>query len=66
LEIDGVQYRQNRPAIVGHTYLLRAISYGEADTLVAFQIHRRETDKSLIIFWKALESFEKPLLAENK
>lgn len=66
LEIDGVQYRQNRPAIVGHTYLLRAISYGEADTLVAFQIHRRETDKSLIIFWKALESFEKPLLAENE
>lgn len=62
VEADGLQYHQRRPAISGHTYILRAISYDEADTLVAFRIKRRDADGSLVIFWKLLENFEKPRL----
>lgn len=64
-EWEGVSYKDRLPAIVGNTYLLRAVSYDEADTLVALKIHRRDTDGSLIIFWKLLGSYEKPLLARN-
>ena len=62
---EGVYYKDRLPAIVGNVYVLRAVSYDEADTLVALKIHRRDTDGSLIIFWKLLENYEKPLLARN-
>jgi hypothetical protein len=65
-EQEGMTYKNRFPAIVGHSYILRAISYDEADTLVALQIHRKDTDGSLIIFWKLLKNYEKPLLARNK
>lgn len=61
-EQDGIIYKDNLPAIVGHSYILRAITFGGADVLVAFKIHRKDTDGSLIIFWKLLEQFEKPML----
>lgn len=48
-----------------HTYVLRAISFNRADILVAFKIYRKDTDGSLIIFWKLLKNFEKPLIARN-
>jgi len=64
-ESSGLKYNKRQTAIVGHTYILRAISYDEADTLVAFQIYRKNADGSLIIFWKLLENFEKPLLARK-
>jgi hypothetical protein len=65
-ESGGLNYNQRQTAIVGHTYILRAISYDEADTLIAFQIYRKEADGSLIIFWKLLENFEKPTLIRNE
>lgn len=65
-EVDGVKYKRTLPAVVGHTYLLRAISFGEADVLVALKVHRKNADGSLIIFWKLIEDFEKPLLAINQ
>ncbi len=64
-EIDGLKYNKQQAATVGHTYILRAISYREADTLVAFQIHRKDADGSLIIFWKLLENFETPQLVRD-
>jgi hypothetical protein len=45
---------------------LRAISFDDADILVAFRIHRKDTDGSLIIFWKLLETFEIPHLKRNE
>ena len=66
VEQEGAIYKSRFPAVVGHSYLLRAISYGEADTLVALKIHRKDADGSLIIFWKLLKNYEKPLLARNK
>ena len=49
------------PAILGHTYALRALSYNEADTAAVFNIYGREEDGSLTIFWKKIADFPKPL-----
>jgi hypothetical protein len=63
---DGTQIIKNRlPAKIGNTYLLRAISYNEADTLVALRIFRKDFDGSLIIFWKEIKIFEKPNLIRD-
>jgi hypothetical protein len=62
-EASGFLYKRSVPAIVGHSYVLRAISFDDADVLVAFKVHRKDADGSLIIFWKLIENFEKPLIA---
>jgi hypothetical protein len=64
-EANGLTYKRSLPASVGHSYVLRAISFGDADVLVSFKVHRKDTDGSLIIFWKLIENFEKPLLTRN-
>jgi hypothetical protein len=67
-QIGDITYKRYLPAIVGSTYVLRSISFDEVDVLVAFKIHRKDTDGSLIIFWKMLKEFEKPTIdrvAEN-
>ena len=64
-EFESVSYKNRLPAIVGNSYILRAVSYGEADTLVALKVHRRDADGSLIIFWRLLGNFEKPMLARK-
>lgn len=61
-EADGITYKESVPAIVGNTYVLRSITFGDADALVAFKIQRKDTDGSLIIFWKMLKEFEKPMI----
>lgn len=61
-EIKGIKLKSLVPAVVGTTYLLRAISFDEADTLVIFKIHRRDADGSLIVFWKTIKDFETPPL----
>ena len=65
-ETNGLTYKSGLPAIVGHTYILRAISFGDADVLVAFKVHRKDSDGSLIIFWKNIKNFETPKLERNK
>jgi len=64
-EANGTVYKSSLPAVVGHSYVLRAISFDAADVLVAFKVYRKDTDGSLIIFWKSIENFEKPLIARN-
>ncbi len=61
-EQNEISFGNRRTAIVGHSYILRAVSFGEADVLVAFKIHRKDTDGSLIIFWKLIEHFAAPTL----
>lgn len=65
-EVDNISYKSNIPAIVGHSYVLRSIIFGSADVLVALKIHRKDTDGSLIIFWKLLENFQTPKLERSK
>ncbi|MCA1623301.1 MAG: hypothetical protein LC768_07215, partial [Acidobacteria bacterium] len=48
-EVDGISYKSNIPAVVGHSYVLRAISFDRADILVAFKVQRKDADGSLII-----------------
>jgi hypothetical protein len=64
-ETDALSFKRQVPATAGNTYILRAISFGEADILVAFNIYRKDSDGSLIIFWKLLKNFEKPVIARN-
>lgn len=65
-KIDGINYKRSFPGIVGHAYVLRAISFDEADILVALKIHRKDADGSLIIFWKFIEQFETPRIERDK
>lgn len=65
-EANGTNYKKQVSAIVGHTYVLRAVSFDEADALVAFKVYRKDTDGSLIIFWKSIENFETPKLERTK
>jgi hypothetical protein len=59
-EANGQIYKDDLPVIVGNTYLLRSISFGDSDILVAFNVHRQDSDGSLIIFWKMLLQFDTP------
>lgn len=61
-EADSFTFKDRVPAIVGHSYILRAISFDRADILVAFNVYRKDADGSLIIFWKLIENFESPAL----
>ena len=53
-------------AVVGHTYLLRAIAFDKADVLVALTVIRKDADGSLICVWRSLETFEKPVFVVDK
>jgi hypothetical protein len=61
-EVEGTNFKNRLPVIVGHSYLLRAITYDEADVMVAFKVQRKDDDGSLIIFWKLIKQFDKPIL----
>ena len=63
--IDGVAYRNRLPVQVSATYLLRSISFGDSDVLVAFKVVRQDSDGSVIIAWKLLKKFPKPELARG-
>ncbi len=65
-EAGGILYKSRVPSIVGHTYILRSISFDRSDILVALKVHRKDTDGSLIIFWKTIKNFEKPLITRNQ
>jgi hypothetical protein len=55
-------YRHSVPARAGRTYVLRSVSYGDADTLVAFRVLRKDSDGSYVLLWKTLKKFPKPSL----
>jgi hypothetical protein len=63
---DGILYKRRVPNIVGHTYILRSIVFDRSDILVAFKVHRKDTDGSLIILWKLLKNFETPKIEKSK
>lgn len=65
-EINGLKYKNRVPSVVGHTYLLRSISFEDSDVLVAFTVKRKDTDGSLIILWRVIENFEKPKLTRSE
>ena len=64
--INGQAYKRSLPLHVGATYLLRSISYGVSDVLVAFQVVRQESDGSVVIGWKILKRYRTPALKRNQ
>jgi len=60
--LENDDFARRLPVKAGHTYLLRAISFDEADIIVAFQILTRNDDASLEIAWKPLKTFAAPHL----
>jgi len=48
------------PAVVGDTYLIRAINWDRSDIVVAFQLLGIDANGSATIAWKKLAAFEKP------
>lgn len=62
-ELNGLKLKSSQPSKFGNSYLLRAISYNDADTLVAFKVYGEDKNGVLTIFWKPLKNFEKPILA---
>ena len=57
--IDGLTYSRRLPVKVNATYLVRSISFGDSDVLVAFRVVRKDIDDSVIIAWKLLKKFPK-------
>jgi len=60
--LDGDTYKTRVPVTIGTTFLLRSINYDDTDVLVAFRTVRKDTDGSVIIAWKLLKRFPKPML----
>jgi hypothetical protein len=65
ITIDNELYQARVPAEINTAYLLRSINYDTSEVLVAFRVIRKDTDGSLIIAWKLLKNYEKPVLARN-
>lgn len=63
--IDNELYQTRMPVEVNTTYLLRSINYDTSDVLVAFRVVRKDSDGSVIIVWKLLKNYPKPVLARD-
>lgn len=63
---DGVLFKNRTEAVVGMSYVVRSLNEGGYDVLAVFQVIRRDpTDGSLILAWKLLREFDKPVLNRN-
>lgn len=65
-ELSGISFTSRVPAAVGHSYLLRSISPDRSDILVAFSVLRKDSDGSVILLWKPIETFPKPEMRREK
>ena len=63
-KVGNFTYKNNLMAIVGFTYIVRSVQYGEADVLAAFRVVREDSDGSLILIWKILKKFPTPQFTE--
>jgi hypothetical protein len=63
---NGILYKNRVPAVVGHAYLLRSLNFDRSDILGAFKVYRKDTDGSLIIFWKNIADYGAPQIDRNQ
>jgi hypothetical protein len=61
-EVNGFTYKSRVAVKKKCAYLLRSISYGRSDVLVAFRIVSQDDDGSVVIVWKILKRFPAPQL----
>ena len=64
--IDGVLYQSRLPVQLATTYLLRSINYDDSDILVAFRVIRKDSDGSVVLLWKLLNKYPKPVAARSQ
>lgn len=57
-------YKTRLVGVVGNTYVLRSINYGDSDVLVAFKVVRQDDDDSLILVWKMFKKYPTPRLEQ--
>jgi len=63
---NGVTFKDHTEAVVGMTYVVRSINENGYDIVAVFQVVRRDdTDDSLVLAWKIIQEFEKPVLERN-
>jgi hypothetical protein len=65
VNVDEHLYKNELPVEVGSTYLLRSIIYDDSDVLVAFKIVRKDNNGSIIVAWKILHSYDRPVLQKS-
>lgn len=58
-------YSNRLTAVVNNTYALRSVSYDTSDVLVAFRVVRKDEDGSIVLLWKLLKKFPKPVLERS-
>ena len=59
---DGRTYNRTVSVEVNSAYLLRSINYNSnSDILVAFQVVKKDFDGSILLVWRRLQEFPKPL-----
>lgn len=62
--MNGNVFKNITEAVVGMSYIVRSIDESGYDTATVFQVVRRDpTDGSLIIAWKLVKEFAKPVMA---
>ena len=64
-QIGERTYGRRLPAVVGHTYAVRSINYNHSDVLVAFRALRRDDNGSILLLWKTLKVYPRPLLRRD-
>ena len=62
-DVNGISYKNRVRLKRKNSYLLRSISYGEADLLVALRIVSQDDDGTVVIVWKILKKFPVPQLS---
>lgn len=55
-------YRSRLPVAENQTYALRSVNYDRSDVLVAFRVVRKDADGSVVLLWKVLKKYPKPVL----
>ncbi len=61
-EVENWNYAERLPVVARQTYAVRSVDYGGSDVLVAFRVVRRDADGSVVLLWKMLKKFDKPVL----
>ena len=64
--IDGINLKERVPVEVDATYIVRSISYDQSDVLVGIKVVRKDSDGSVVIAWKLLNTFSTPRAIRDK
>lgn len=59
-ETGSLTFVRGVPAVLGKTYVMRSISFGEADLIVAFRVAAAHEDGSITIIWKKIKTLPTP------